>query len=55
MLFFCTGNKILSRMTKTTCKNKKDKKADLPKYICKKCDSTAKKKKKLCKPKKIKE
>ena len=54
MLFFCTENKILRRMSKTACKKKDYKKPEEARFRCEKCESTAKKKKKLCKPQKIK-
>jgi len=41
-------------MTKTRCEQKDKKKQKSPDYKCKKCDGLSKKKKRLCKPEKIK-
>ena len=54
MLFFCTENKILTKMGKSACKKKDYKTPENPKYYCKKCGAIAKKEGKVCKPKKIK-
>jgi hypothetical protein len=42
-------------MGKTQCKNKDYEPKDTDKYICKRCERTAKKEDKVCKPKKIKD
>lgn len=41
-------------MSKTQCKNDDYKANNEAKYVCKRCERTAKKEDKLCKPKKIK-
>jgi len=45
-------------MSKTICemdKSERKEKQEDARYVCKKCEATAKKEKHLCKPKKIKE
>ncbi len=41
-------------MTKKNCKDNIKSDSEIANYICKKCGSTAKKEKHLCKPKEIK-
>ncbi len=42
-------------MPKTQCKNDDYREKDDAKFVCKRCERTAKKEDKLCKPKKIKD